>query len=70
MAPVINCQALTHSGVLDGGVNSNVPVVGIGKWFLIHPVTGPQDQIDTEFVGLARTSDEPFPAANTVQLYR
>jgi hypothetical protein len=70
-APIINCQALTANGTMDGGQNPNVPVAAIGKFFLIHPITGPLDQIDAEFVGLATVDDPPGPPPpNTVQLYR
>jgi Putative Flp pilus-assembly TadE/G-like len=68
---IINCQALTASGVLGGGRNSNIPVAAFGKFFLIHAIDkGPATDahIDAEFVGVVQQSDNV--AKNNYQLYR
>jgi len=68
---IINCQALTASGVLGGGRNTNIPVAAFGKFFLIHPLDkGPASDahIDAEFVGTVKQSDNV--SFNNYQLYR
>jgi hypothetical protein len=68
---ILNCQALTASGVMSGGKNTNIPVAAFGKFFLIHPVdkTPASDaHIDGEFVGVVDQSDHV--SFNNYQLYR
>jgi hypothetical protein len=68
---ILNCQALTASGVLGGGSNSNIPVAAFGKFFLIHPIdrgASSVADINAEFVGTVKQSDNV--SFNNYQLYR
>jgi Flp pilus assembly protein TadG len=69
-AAIINCQALTAMGILGGGRQTNIPIAAFGKFFTLQPADTSTGNFNAEFTGLARTSDEPFPPPNTVQLYR
>jgi len=65
---ILNCRRLTADGVLGGGRNSNIPVAAFAKFFLIHAVDGSTGNIDSEFVGLVKQSDNV--SFNNYQLYR
>jgi hypothetical protein len=68
---IINCQALTNSGVLGPGHNTNIPVAAFAKFFLIHSIDkspATDAHIDAEFVGTVKQSDNV--AKNNYQLYR
>jgi hypothetical protein len=65
---IINCQALTASGVLRGRKNTDIPVAAFGKFFLLQPVDQATGDVDAEFVGLVDKND--YVVRNVVQLYR
>jgi len=66
---VLNCRALAAAGTFSGGHQTNLPVAGYAKMFLLQPVDG-TGSIFSEFTGLIKNSDVPPPPPTTVQLYR